>query len=591
MLKLLNRTAIVHIACLLSLAGLFVSSVCAQPDIFWSRTFDFQHSKDHLTSIRNHPDTGLIVAGNTVNPADSAITPYLIKFDSDLRATWTRILNDKGRAEDIIGLPNGYYAVGDNDSGMVLASLDLYCNPLWGVSYDETGLESCRGMVGGGTNDWIVFGNTTNPDRALAVSYGINGWRNWVSEISGVGEDNPMMSCDTRPTGEIAVFYRHSGGLDVRLLHPINGYNLQEFQLHPDIPSAQGRGIVTSDGGYLYAGQLDGHFAFMLKCNADGEEEWEGEYSTGPSNESYFNQVIETSDGGFLAVGVGEDVDNELYQKAYAVKVDAAGDEEWSFLFPNANYSLFNDVVEFRPGKFAMVGARGADYNEALRGFFAIFGQEEPEPQLSIYLYRTGEYIIPGWGSNLGYQARMVNPFDSPVTVDVWREAYLPNGYYFPLDSEPTDLILQPGETIDLYQLNVPPNAPAGNITLLVNLGSWPDNPAATGSVIFRKLPFTDVDEAEPIPTVPTQVVLSSVAPNPFNASTTLTLTLPAPHTVAVTVVDILGRQVATLHNGPLSSGQHRLQWDANTFASGMYFVRVANANGVLDQRKVVLLR
>ncbi|MCB2212601.1 T9SS type A sorting domain-containing protein [bacterium] len=591
MLKPSYQKTLVLATCWMLFAGVAVPPTFAQPDIFWSRTFDFQQNKDHLTSIRNHPDNGLIVAGNTVNPADSVVTPYLIKFDSDLRATWTRVLDDKGRAEEIIGLPNGFFAVGDNDSGMVLASLDLYCNPLWGVNYDETGIESCRGMVGGGTNDWIVFGNTTNPDRALAVSFGIFGGQNWVNEISGFGQDDPMMSCDTRSTGEIAVFYRNPDGLHVRLLHPINGASLEEFQLQPDIPTAQGRGIVTSDGGYLYAGQLDDHFAFMVKCNADGEEEWESAFSTGQTNESYFNQVIETSDGGFLAVGVGENIDNVIYQKAYAVKVDAAGTEEWSFLFPNANYSLFNDVIEFRPGKFAMVGARGADDDEALRGFFAVFGQEAPEPQLSIYLYRTGDYIIPGWGANLWYQARMVNPFDTPVTVNVWREAYLPGGYYYPLDNEPTDLTLPPGETTDLYQMNVPPNAPAGNITLLVSIGNWPDNPTAIGSVIFRKLPFTDVEEAEPNPTLPTQVELTSVAPNPFNSSTTLTLTLPSPQTVTLTVVDILGRQVATLHNGPLSSGQHRLQWDAETYASGMYVVMVADQHGLADTQKILLLR
>ena len=51
--------------------------------------------------------------------------------------------------------------------------------------------------------------------------------------------------------------------------------------------------------------------------------------------------------------------------------------------------------------------------------------------------------------------------------------------------------------------------------------------------------------------------------PNPAPSRVTVPLALARSGDVLVTVVDALGRTVATLHDGPLASGVHAMQWDA----------------------------
>jgi len=50
--------------------------------------------------------------------------------------------------------------------------------------------------------------------------------------------------------------------------------------------------------------------------------------------------------------------------------------------------------------------------------------------------------------------------------------------------------------------------------------------------------------------------------PNPFNPRTRVTLSLPRGQAVTVSVHDLAGRRVRTLHRGPLPAGERRFAWD-----------------------------
>ncbi len=64
---------------------------------------------------------------------------------------------------------------------------------------------------------------------------------------------------------------------------------------------------------------------------------------------------------------------------------------------------------------------------------------------------------------------------------------------------------------------------------------------------------------------------LSANFPNPFNPSTNLTLTLPERSNVRVTVIDMLGREVAILKDGIAEAGIYPLRFDAGQLQSGTY--------------------
>jgi hypothetical protein len=84
--------------------------------------------------------------------------------------------------------------------------------------------------------------------------------------------------------------------------------------------------------------------------------------------------------------------------------------------------------------------------------------------------------------------------------------------------------------------------------------------------------------------------VVLEVAPNPFRSEATVTLTLSRPSEVAVAVYDVLGREVAVLHEGPLPPGSHALRFDAGELPGGVYVVR-AVAGEASVARRLTLVR
>jgi hypothetical protein len=88
---------------------------------------------------------------------------------------------------------------------------------------------------------------------------------------------------------------------------------------------------------------------------------------------------------------------------------------------------------------------------------------------------------------------------------------------------------------------------------------------------------------------------LSRIYPNPFNPSTTIEYSLARRAHTTIRVVDLAGRVVATLLDGPAGPGAARVTWDGTTdgghhVASGVYFVEL-ETGGFRDSRKTVLLR
>ncbi len=63
--------------------------------------------------------------------------------------------------------------------------------------------------------------------------------------------------------------------------------------------------------------------------------------------------------------------------------------------------------------------------------------------------------------------------------------------------------------------------------------------------------------------------------PNPFNPSTKIKFIIPKKDFVSLKIYDALGRKVSTLADGVLNKGFHEFTWNAENFASGIYFARL----------------
>ncbi len=80
------------------------------------------------------------------------------------------------------------------------------------------------------------------------------------------------------------------------------------------------------------------------------------------------------------------------------------------------------------------------------------------------------------------------------------------------------------------------------------------------------------------------------VHPNPFNAHTNLSYSLPIQSPVTIRICDMYGRMIEILVNELHPAGQHSISWNSRNLSSGVYLVRMETAefNGVL---KLTLLR
>ena len=67
--------------------------------------------------------------------------------------------------------------------------------------------------------------------------------------------------------------------------------------------------------------------------------------------------------------------------------------------------------------------------------------------------------------------------------------------------------------------------------------------------------------------------------PNPFNPSTTIEFSLPEKSDINLSVYNTLGEKVVELLNGEIAEGFHKINFDASSLTSGIYFYRLSSKN------------
>lgn len=89
---------------------------------------------------------------------------------------------------------------------------------------------------------------------------------------------------------------------------------------------------------------------------------------------------------------------------------------------------------------------------------------------------------------------------------------------------------------------------------------------------------------------VPERFGLRANYPNPFNPTTTIPFNLAQAGPVTLTIYDMLGREVITLVDAPMTPGRYEATWDAGRLPSGVYLSRLV-ANGQVSTRRLVLVK
>jgi len=100
---------------------------------------------------------------------------------------------------------------------------------------------------------------------------------------------------------------------------------------------------------------------------------------------------------------------------------------------------------------------------------------------------------------------------------------------------------------------------------------------------------------SEPSASIPDRFELKENYPNPFNASTEISYSLPVESEVKLAIYNIRGQKVKTLVDGKQTAGVHKVTWDGKndkgeSVASGVYFYTI-KAGSYIQTNKMTLLK
>jgi hypothetical protein len=78
--------------------------------------------------------------------------------------------------------------------------------------------------------------------------------------------------------------------------------------------------------------------------------------------------------------------------------------------------------------------------------------------------------------------------------------------------------------------------------------------------------------------------------PNPFNPLTKINFDIPENTSVNITIYDINGKEIHSVHNGLINAGYYEYIWDASMYPSGIYLYKLRFKNNFIT-RKMILLK
>ena len=91
---------------------------------------------------------------------------------------------------------------------------------------------------------------------------------------------------------------------------------------------------------------------------------------------------------------------------------------------------------------------------------------------------------------------------------------------------------------------------------------------------------------------IPFEYTLHQNYPNPFNPITKISFDLLKNSKIKLTIFNSQGQKIKTLINNELPKGSHFINWNAEGFASGVYYYQMTIDNGNFNlTKKMILIR
>ena len=88
----------------------------------------------------------------------------------------------------------------------------------------------------------------------------------------------------------------------------------------------------------------------------------------------------------------------------------------------------------------------------------------------------------------------------------------------------------------------------------------------------------------------PYNYFLKTPYPNPFNPKATIEFSVSNLENVEIVIYDMQGKKIEVIANQVYSPGYYNLEWNAEKYSSGIYFVKIVSENFV-DTQKLMLIK
>jgi len=459
-------------------------------------------------------------------------------------------------------------------STLILLIFFLITNNLQGQSPDSLwqyhygGTEDDQGFDALETDngEYIVIGKGKSGSNGVYDAYFLrldaNGGIIWEKTYGTPYEDQIVSVCQAL-----------SGG------YVVTGYSLSEVLLIWISEEGDSLGSVTyggpsSDAGLFITNTTDqGYIAlaiygggmgiadqvWLMKLAFNFDTVWTKKY--GGQSQDYGEEVIETSDDGYLIAGrTYYPTALPEYCDPWVIKTDGNGDTLWTRRYGGNDEDMFNGVVEtddgyifagttksFGPGIYSFYAVR-TDFNGDTV-WTRTYGGTGVNSCYNIFKTNQGNYVLAGvsnsFGSSFDTYLVEIDPDGNLVWEDHWGT---PAGNEYVYGSRATS----DGGFIVAGRTNYYP-AFKDEIFAL-KLG-----PAGSGI----NDPFSGRHST------------LSCYPNPIKTALTIHLDISYKSAVSLQIYDAFGACIATLLQEEVIQGEKDLYWDAPDLAPGIYFCRM----------------
>jgi hypothetical protein len=353
---------------------------------------------------------------------------FVVLFEAN-SSVWAQTY-DGGVINSLIGTSDGgNVAVGETSFSWergydaVLTKFDASGNMEWNRTYGGPGNERARSVVAVSDGGYVIAGSTTsfgagNTDFWL-VKTDASGNVEW-NQTYGGGRNEYAHSLVVTPDDGFAI----AGSTES--FGDIDSYDSDNFWLvktdadgNEEWNQTYSRGIaeritslvVTSDGGYALAGYsyhsgrrpLTPYHFWLVKTDEFGYAKWNQSY--GQSQYDYAYTLVETSDGGYAIAGETSSLDDSG-QDFWLIKTNKFGKMEWNQTYGRSGvYDGARLLVETSDGGYALAGD----------GFLVKTDEDGNEEWNQTYAYDIGllvEYPDSGYV--------IAGPIYSTTTYGIW---------------------------------------------------------------------------------------------------------------------------------------------------------------------------